>query len=113
MSVNSSAAEGNAGSHSASISADGRYVAFESTATNLVPGDTNGRQDIFVRNRSSGATERVSISSSGVEGNRDSYSPSISADGRYVAFASNAYNLVDVDSNFARDVFVRDRRPSG
>ncbi len=93
---------------SAEIPADGRYVAFASDATNLVTGDTNGYTDVFVRDRQSGTTERVSVATDGAQGDRASWQPSISADGRYVAFASDATNLVSGDSNF-RDVFVHDR----
>ena len=104
---------GNAYSSSPSISADGRYVSFWSNASNLVPGDTNGYPDVFVRDRRLGLTERVSLDSAGAQGNRDSattlISPSISADGRYVAFWSNATNLVAGDTNGETDVFVRDR----
>jgi Tol biopolymer transport system component len=93
-----------------SISADGRYVAFTSFATNLVPADSNGFSDIFVRDRQSGTTERVSLDSAGEQGNGDSDYPSISADGRYVAFTSFATNLVAGDTNGFNDVFVRDRQ---
>src|SRR5262249_29212400 len=92
---------------------DGRYVAFESLATNLVSGDTNGVEDVFVRDLQSGTTERVSVSSSGVQGSSDSGrvdSLSISGDGRYGAFASIARNLVTSDTNSLNDVFVRDRQ---
>ncbi|MBO0828651.1 MAG: PD40 domain-containing protein [Streptosporangiales bacterium] len=94
-----------------SISADGRYVAFLSAASNLVPGDTNGTGDVFVHDRVSGTNERVSVASDGSEGDLFSEQPSISADGRYVAFDSQATNLVPVpgDTNFDADVFVRDR----
>jgi Tol biopolymer transport system component len=91
------------------ISADGRYVAFLSWASNLVPGDTNRNSDIFVHDRQSGQTARVSVSSSGQEGNARSYNPAISADGRYVAFVSHADNLVARDTNGQDDVFVHDR----
>jgi Tol biopolymer transport system component len=84
-------------------------VAFSSDATNLVAGDTNLVQDIFVRDRQTGTTTLVSKSSAGVGGDFGSYSPSISADGRYVAFASYATNLVAGDTNGAEDIFVRDR----
>ena len=94
---------------SLAVSADGRYVAFESQATNLVTGDTNAVGDIFVRDRDTGTTTRVSVSSSDVQGNGDCSSPSISADGRYVAFNSAASNLVSGDTNARNDVFVRDR----
>jgi Tol biopolymer transport system component len=109
VSVSSAEAEGNDGSSYPSISADGRYVAFDSDATNLVPEDTNGASDVFVRDRLAGTTERVSVSSAEAEGNSDSLEPSISADGRYVAFASYATNLVEGDNNGVWDVFVRDR----
>jgi Tol biopolymer transport system component len=110
VSVDSGGAEGNNNSRDPSISADGRYVAFESAATNLVPGDTNSFYDIFVRDRQNGTTERVSVSSAGAQGDLTSYSPSISADGRYVAFYSFAANLVPGDTNGAGDVFLRDRQ---
>ncbi|OHD27621.1 MAG: hypothetical protein A2064_00010 [Spirochaetes bacterium GWB1_66_5] len=96
-----------------SLSADGRYVAFESFATTLVMGDGNGSQDIFVRDRQGGTTVRVSVDASGVEGDVASYSPWISADGRYVAFASEATNLVADDNNAARDIFVYDLQSGG
>ncbi|HMJ31064.1 MAG TPA: hypothetical protein VK512_20330, partial [Xanthobacteraceae bacterium] len=91
-----------------SISADGRYVAFRSDASNLVPGDTNGTGDVFVRDLQTGAITRVSTNASGDQGNSASGDPSISADGRYVAFYSSASNLVPGDTNFLADVFVRD-----
>jgi Tol biopolymer transport system component len=95
------------------ISYDGRYVAFQSTAMNLVPGDTNPFNDIFVRDRTLGTTERVSISTAGVQASGgDSVTPSISADGRYVAFASAAMNLVSNDTNPSTEIFVRDRTSS-
>ncbi len=93
-----------------SISADGRYIAFQSTATNLVANDTNAKSDIFVRDRQTGVTERVSVSSVGEEGNDDSFAPSISADGRYVVFVSTANMLVSGDTAGHADVFVRDRQ---
>lgn len=90
------------------ISDDGRYVVFESDATNLVEGDTNRRQDVFVHDRLTHVTTRVSVGPDGVQGDDESYWPSISADGRYVAFSSRATNLVEGDDNDAWDVFVRD-----
>jgi len=94
----------------ASLSDDGRFVAFESGSTNLVPGDTNGVFDIFVRDRQAGTTERVSVSSTGAQGNRNSFDPYLSADGRYVAFYSHATNLAAPDQNGTiSDVFVHDR----
>jgi Tol biopolymer transport system component len=92
-----------------SINADGRYVAFASEARNLVPGDTNNAADVFVRDRVAGTTERVSVAGNGTQANDFSYFPSISADGRYVAFNSPASNLVPGDTNTVGDVFVRDR----
>ncbi len=91
-----------------SVSSDGRYVTFQSAASNLVPGDTNAQLDIFVRDTQAGATTRVSVSSSGTQANGDSQEPSMSADGRYVAFWSNATNLVFGDTNSTSDVFVHD-----
>jgi Tol biopolymer transport system component len=93
-----------------SLSADGRLVAFHSWESNLVPGDTNDRFDVFVLDRVSGTMERVSVTSAGTEGNNDSTGPSISADGRVVAFTSDADSLVPGDGNFDTDVFVRDRQ---
>ena len=112
------------------LSANGRFIAFESDATDLVDGDTNRSMDIFVRDLKKGSTERVSISNSGEEGlgactTEDidlnspqytapaitgSYGPSISANGRFVAFASCSQNLVLQDDKHARDIFVRDRK---
>ncbi|MGW3966969.1 TolB family protein [Amycolatopsis sp. NPDC005003] len=92
-----------------SVSADGRYVAFRSSARNLVGGDTNGVDDVFVRDRVAGVTTRVSVDRNGVQGNGDSWAPSISADGRYVAFVSFSTNLAPGDTNLSWDVFVHDR----
>ncbi len=108
ISVDGAGAQANSGSSAASISADGRYVAFSSDATNLVVGDTNGNSDVFVRDTVVGTTTRLSVDGTGVQGNGYSSNPSISADGRYVAFSSNATNLVVGDTNGASDVFVRD-----
>jgi Tol biopolymer transport system component len=110
VSVNSNGVQGDFGSYDPTISADGRYVAFHSPALRLVPGDTNGRNDVFVHDRQMGVTERVSVDSSGVEGNNDSYYGSISADGRYVAFMSLGSNLVSGDTNGDYDVFIHDRQ---
>ena len=91
------------------ISADGRYVVFESEATNLVPGDTNGLADVFVRDRSLATTTRVSVSSSGAQSDGPSSDVAISGDGQVIAFASTAKNLVDgqVEADTRWDVFVR------
>src|SRR5207253_1163244 len=85
LSVDSAGAQSNGASYWPSISVDGRYVAFESYASNLVAGDTNGAGDIFVRDRQTNTTERVSIATGGTEANGASLNPAISADGRYVA----------------------------
>src|SRR3990170_1359568 len=108
VSVASDGTEGNSHSGGPSISADGFFVAFDSSANNLVSGDTNGYADIFVHNRQTGQTERVSISSNGVQGDQASQDPTISADGRYVAFLSYATNLVSNDTNNKPDIFVHD-----
>ena len=81
-----------------------------SSASNLVPGDTNAAQDVFVRDRKLGTTRRVSVSSTEAQGNSASFDPAISSAGRYVAFGSYASNLVPGDTNGAIDVFVRDRK---
>jgi Tol biopolymer transport system component len=91
-----------------SISADGKFVTFASTATNLVSGDTNQAADVFLRARRGGPTERVSVSSTGAEGDQFSIPTSISDDGRYVGFSSEASNLVLADTNAVADVFLRD-----
>ncbi len=109
VSVSSWGAGGGDESITPSISADGNYVAFSSWAPTLVSGDTNGKHDIFVHDRQTGETTRVSVSSGGVQGNEDSALPSISADGRYVSFISAASNLVSNDNNAKNDVFVHDR----
>ena len=110
VSVGTAGQQGNSDSYVPSISADGRYVAFESDASTLVPGDSNGHTDVFVRDRKLHKTVRVSVGTTGVQGNGPSYVPSISADGRYVAFTSDASNFVAGDSNGYSDVFVRDRK---
>jgi Tol biopolymer transport system component len=92
------------------LSGDGSIVVFNSHASNLVPGDSNGRIDVFARDLARGTIERISVSSSGAQGNGDSLSPAVSGSGRFVAFASDADDLVPGDGNAARDVFLRDRR---
>jgi Tol biopolymer transport system component len=103
-------ANGSSSTSLAAISADGRCVAFASGASNLVDGDTNGASDVFVHDRVTGTTERVSVRSDGTEAHGDSFNASISADGRYVAFESEASDLVPGDTNGKRDVFVHDRK---
>jgi len=109
VSVASTGTEANSGSELPSLSADGRYVAFDSFASNLVAGDTNGQNDVFVHDRQTGKTTRVSVSSRRVQGNNQSSWPSISADGRIVAFLSEASTLVSGDTNARADYFVHDR----
>jgi Tol biopolymer transport system component len=110
VSVSSNGTQGSGSSSVPSISADGRFVAFHSNADNLVSGDTNERTDVFVHNLETGETEVVSVNGVGAVGNGTSYFSSISADGRYVVFESDATNLVHGDSNGLRDVFVHDRQ---
>jgi Tol biopolymer transport system component len=92
------------------ISANGRYVVFESEAGNLVSGDTNEGYDIFVHDRETGQTTRVSVAPDGTQANQESFSPAISADGRYVVFSSRASNLASGDTNGNSDIFVHDRK---
>jgi len=111
VSVDSAGGQANSssGTDGICISPDGRFVAFESVASNLVAGDTNGAWDVFVRDRLTGITERVSVDSGGSQANDLSWRPAISADGRFIAFNSDATNLVAGDTNGRTDVFVRDR----
>jgi archaellum component FlaF (FlaF/FlaG flagellin family) len=108
--VASDGTQGDDSSAIPSISADGRYVAFQSRASNLVPGDTNGHYNIFVHDRQTGETSRVSVASDGTQGNGSSTRPSISADGRYVAFESWSTNLVPADTNDYRHIIIHDRQ---
>jgi Tol biopolymer transport system component len=105
VSISNSGDSANEGSRNPAISADGRFVAFSSWASNLVPGDTNEREDVFIRDRQTGKTERVSVRADGGQSDDDSWRPAISADGRFVAFASIA-----TTTNGQSDVFVRDRQ---
>ena len=88
------------------ISADGRWVTYYSYASNLVAGDTNGDYDVFVWDRVSGVTQRVSMASDGAQANYGSYAPAVSADGRWVTYESDAPNLVAGDTNGSVDVFL-------
>jgi hypothetical protein len=109
VSVDSAGVGANSYSNGASISSDGRFVAFASEADNLISNDTNNVSDVFVHDRQSGETTLISLSSAGVQGNGWSEFPAISANGRFVSFQSASFNLVADDSNFARDIFVHDR----
>ena len=104
VSVSSGGAQANHNSFEADISDDGRFVVFRSNASDLVADDTNNRSDVFVHDRQSGQTARVSQPASG-ESNGHSYNPAISGDGAWIAFESNATNLVTGDTNTARDIF--------
>lgn len=113
VSVNGASQQANDGSGFPAISGDGRYVVFASAASNLVAGDTNGVEDVFVRDRQTNRTVRVSLSSAGRQANAGSWRSDISRDGRYVAFTSSADNLVPGDTNggtdsYGDDVFVHD-----
>jgi fibronectin type III domain protein/WD40 repeat protein len=122
VSVASNGSQGNNWSYAVSISSDGGHVAFSSSATNLVSGDTNNVSDVFIHDLGNGQTTRVSVSSSGVQGNDLSDYPSISGDGSFVAFYSAATNLVAGDTNHCEidgnpntvdtceDIFVYDRQ---
>ena len=110
VSVDSQGRQGNGSSAGSSLDGSGRYVAFESLATDLVPGDTNRVSDVFVHDRRTGKTTRVSVDSRGRQANGGSSAPSLSADGRFVGFGSYGSNLVDGDTNQEIDVFVHDRQ---
>lgn len=106
VSINTAGDKGNSDSNELALSADGRYVAFDSSASNLTPDDTNGRQDVFVRDVVAGQTWRASMGTDGQQGNASSSTPGISPDGRVVGFVSAASNLVANDTNEAEDMFA-------
>ncbi len=108
VSVDDSGNEGDDASFDADISADGRYIVFTSSATNLVAGDTNGFDDIFLFDRNTDTIELISLDASDGLANNASEYPSISSNGRYVVFASSATDLVAGDSNVKKDIFMRD-----
>lgn len=112
VSVSNPTPQANGDSNLGALSADGRFVAFNSTATNMIDDDRNYWRDIFVRDRVTGTNQRVSLASNGAEADRDSFTPALSADGQIVAFVSTATNLVPNDTNNARDIFVHDVRAS-
>jgi hypothetical protein len=91
------------------LSADGRYVAFATKSVTMVPGDTNSRDDVFIRDRVLGTTERVSLDAGGAQADGHSTEVALSQDARWIVFASIATNLVSGDANSERDIFVRDR----
>ena len=110
ISVDSNGNQGNGYSYSYRMTPDGRYFVFSGGSSNLVQGDTNGVDDVFVHDRTTGTTERVSISSAGVQGNSTNTWGVITPDGRFVAFYAKSDNLVPGDTNFNSDVFVHDRQ---
>ena len=114
VSTSSSGAQSNGHSYVTGMSADGRYVTFYSSASNLVTGDTNGLSDAFIKDTVTGVTTRVNVSSAGVQANGASNSSmAISADGRYVSFGSTATNLATGDADALSDVFLRDLSKAG
>ncbi|WP_405589467.1 TolB family protein [Streptomyces sp. NBC_01092] len=114
VTLTSTGQQGDGDSYGAQFSADGRFAAFTAYATNLVPGDTNGHADVFVRDLRKGTVERISVASDGTQADMPSSTAAISADGRYVLFRSNARNLVPWDppptNDAAEDVYLHDRR---
>ncbi len=110
ISVTPAGAVGDGSSAPAQVSGDGRYVAFGSTSSNLVPGDTNNSQDVFVRDTVTGTTTRVSVATGGAQADKGGRDPSISKDGRFVAFESSSPDLIGSDANASLDVFVHDRQ---
>jgi len=109
VNVNSDGIQANGNVYDAVVSGDGRFVVFESDATNLVPDDTNDQDDVFLRDRFTGRTTRLSVSSTGQQANRACANPDMSADGRYIVFSSLADNLVSGDTNGENDSFLHDR----
>lgn len=109
VSVGNAGVEGNASAGTVTLSSDGRVAAFSSSASNLAAGDTNNASDVFVRDLNARTTTRVSVGPNGMGGVTESHSPAISANGRYVAYVSNAANLVTNDNNFVDDIFRYDR----
>lgn len=107
-SVSSASAQGNGDSTHGTVSSDGRYVAFSSRATNLVPGDTNGVEDVFLRDRVAGTTQRVSVATGGIQANGTSAKPVVSDTGQYVVFSSRATNLAPDVNGSNLDIFVHD-----
>jgi Tol biopolymer transport system component len=112
VSLSSSGAQAHGRSAAPSMSSDARFVAFESDAADLVANDTNNATDIFVRDRTNGQTTRVSVTSAAAQVANSSLAPTISADGNFVAFSSDATTLVTGDTNGKRDIFIRDRAAS-
>ena len=110
VSVRSGGAQGNGASRDPDISADGKFIVFDSFARNLVNNDKNGRRDCFLHNRLTGKTVIVSLNSQERRGNGACSDASVSSNGRWVAFASRATNMTQGDRSTAPDIFVRDRK---
>jgi Tol biopolymer transport system component len=112
ITLNTHGQPANSGSDWPAISGDGRFVAFTSFASDLVPGDTEASKDLFVRDRQFGLTERLNVTPGGSQSEPigDIYAPSVNSDGQFVAFDSTASDLVDSDTNQQRDTFLRDRQ---
>jgi Tol biopolymer transport system component len=107
VSVNASTEEANGDCSMPTVSSDGRYVAYVSGATNLLPADPSGDQDVYLFDVVSGTTTLMSVNGSGTKGDEGSSTPYLSADGTYLAFNSNATNLVPGDGNGVNDIFIR------
>src|SRR5439155_1348546 len=107
VSVSSTGDQGDGDSFGGAVSSDGNLIAFDSSASTLVPGDTNGASDVFVRDVAAGTTTRISVSSSGRQAKLESFGPTISADGNVVAFTSRA-RLDPSDTNHRFDVYAYD-----
>ena len=100
---------GDGESSTPTISGDGRYLVYASSATNLVAGDSNQVADIFLHDRTTGETRRASVSSAGIQANRAAWLPQISLDGRHILYNAAASNLVNGDGNNVADLFVYDQ----
>jgi Tol biopolymer transport system component len=109
VSVSSTGAAANGESFEPAISSNGRFVAFASEATKLVEGDTNNRTDIFLRDRKSGVTTRISVAEDGTQANDNCFSPRISADGRFIYFLSSSTSLVEGPEGAERRIYRYDR----
>jgi Tol biopolymer transport system component len=107
VSVGTGGIQANGPSYGISLSEDGRYAVFSGYASNLVPNDTNGNQDVFMYDILMNVTTLLSVSTAGVQGNGENAYAQVSDDGRVTVFVSDADNLYPFDNNFARDVFVR------
>ncbi|MGB5054904.1 MAG: hypothetical protein WBO24_10970, partial [Nitrospirales bacterium] len=110
VSVSTASVQSNNNSFQPALNENGQFVVFHSFGSNLVAGDTNSDLDVFIRNRQTGETIRVSVATAGTQGNSLSRAPDLSNDGNLVSFESDATNMVAGDTNAKRDIFVRDRQ---